>query len=194
MAVGNLSGDALHQVVAEPAGAGDSVFRSPPPPLTRSEITRFNRFPKTLDETLLYGGCPSIFDRKLEQREWLRSDVATCLDRDVRTVSHSETSPRLSASLNSVRVESHDSSIMRISRGFGNLATDAEGLAEYPRNELYRVWLAVVPFESSQASREVEFRISRASSKHPKPASEWASSLQRRASAQAMNDPKSLIF
>ena len=57
-------------------------------PLTRSEITRFKRYPKTLDETLLYGGYPRIFDRKLDPSEWLRSYVATYLERDVRTISN----------------------------------------------------------------------------------------------------------
>jgi predicted AAA+ superfamily ATPase len=57
-------------------------------PLTRSEITRFKRYPKTLDETLLYGGYPRIFDRKLDPSEWLRSYVATYLERDLRTISN----------------------------------------------------------------------------------------------------------
>ncbi len=57
-------------------------------PLTRSEITRFKRYPKTLDETLLYGGYPRIFDRKLDPSEWLGSYVATYLERDVRTISN----------------------------------------------------------------------------------------------------------
>jgi predicted AAA+ superfamily ATPase len=57
-------------------------------PLARSEVTRFARHPKSLDETLLAGGYPRIFDRKLDPSDWLRSYVATYIDRDVRTISN----------------------------------------------------------------------------------------------------------
>lgn len=57
-------------------------------PLARSEVTRFKKHPRTLDETLLAGGYPRIFDRKLDPSEWLRSYVATYIERDVRTVSN----------------------------------------------------------------------------------------------------------
>ena len=55
-------------------------------PLTRSEITRSARHPETLEEALYAGGFPPIFDRALEPEEWLRSYVATYLERDVRTL------------------------------------------------------------------------------------------------------------
>jgi predicted AAA+ superfamily ATPase len=57
-------------------------------PLARSEVTRFARHPKSLDETLLAGGYPRIFDRKLDPSDWLRSYVATYIERDVRTISN----------------------------------------------------------------------------------------------------------
>ena len=57
-------------------------------PMARSEIVRFPRHPKTLDEVILAGGYPRIFDRKLDPTDWLRSYVATYIERDVRTVSN----------------------------------------------------------------------------------------------------------
>lgn len=57
-------------------------------PLSRPEVTRFKRHPKTLDETLFAGGYPRIFDRKLDPSDWLRSYVATYLERVVRTISN----------------------------------------------------------------------------------------------------------
>ena len=57
-------------------------------PLTHGEITRFDRHPAGLDETLYSGGYPRIFDRRLEPTDWLRSYVATYLERDVRTISN----------------------------------------------------------------------------------------------------------
>ena len=57
-------------------------------PLTRGEVGRFARPPKSLEETLFAGGYPRIFDRNLDPVEWLRSYVATYLERDVRTISN----------------------------------------------------------------------------------------------------------
>ncbi len=57
-------------------------------PLARSEVLRFGRCPKNLDETLLAGGYPRIFDRELDPSDWLRSYVATYIERDVRTISN----------------------------------------------------------------------------------------------------------
>ena len=57
-------------------------------PLTRGEITRFARHSTGLDETLFTGGYPRIFDRQLDPADWLRSYVATYLERDVRTISN----------------------------------------------------------------------------------------------------------
>ena len=55
-------------------------------PLTRGEIIRFDGHPSTLNETLFAGGYPRIFDRALNPSDWLRSYVATYLERDVRTI------------------------------------------------------------------------------------------------------------
>ena len=57
-------------------------------PLTRGEIRRFERYPKSLEETLFTGAYPRIFDRRLNPADWLGSYVATYIERDVRTVSN----------------------------------------------------------------------------------------------------------
>ena len=57
-------------------------------PLTHGEIACFNRHPENLEETLFAGGYPRIFDRELEPADWLRSYVATYLERDVRTITN----------------------------------------------------------------------------------------------------------
>lgn len=57
-------------------------------PLARSEVRRFEDFPTALDETILAGGYPRIFDRKLSPAEWLGSYVATYVERDVRAISN----------------------------------------------------------------------------------------------------------
>ena len=57
-------------------------------PLTHGEITRFAQHPTSLEETLFSGGYPRIFDRQLAPADWLRSYVATYLERDVRTISN----------------------------------------------------------------------------------------------------------
>ena len=57
-------------------------------PLARSEVLRFDRHPHTLEETLLAGGYPRIFDRQLDPSEWLGAYVATYLERDVRSISN----------------------------------------------------------------------------------------------------------
>lgn len=55
-------------------------------PLARSEVRRFKGYPKDLDEALLAGGYPRIFDQKLSPADWLGSYVGTYLERDVRTI------------------------------------------------------------------------------------------------------------
>lgn len=56
-------------------------------PLNRREIVRFPKYPHTLDETMLAGGYPRIFDQQLNPADWLASYVSTYLERDVRAVS-----------------------------------------------------------------------------------------------------------
>ena len=57
-------------------------------PLTRSEIARLDEHPSNLEETLFAGSYPRIFDRRLYPSDWLRSYVATYLERDVRTITN----------------------------------------------------------------------------------------------------------
>jgi uncharacterized protein len=57
-------------------------------PLTHQEVCRFKPHPKNLDEVMLDGGYPRIFDRKIPPADWFRSYVATYLERDVRTISN----------------------------------------------------------------------------------------------------------
>jgi predicted AAA+ superfamily ATPase len=57
-------------------------------PLSRHEVVEFSHHPKTLNETLLAGGYPRIFDRELRPADWLGSYVATYLERDVRSISN----------------------------------------------------------------------------------------------------------
>ncbi|QDU72651.1 ATP-binding protein [Mucisphaera calidilacus] len=57
-------------------------------PLARSEAIRFPRFPETLDESILTGGYPRIFDQQLDAGEWLASYIATYIERDVRLITN----------------------------------------------------------------------------------------------------------
>ncbi len=57
-------------------------------PLTRDETMRFARKPMSLEETLFVGGYPRIFERELDPADWLRSYVATYIERDVRTINN----------------------------------------------------------------------------------------------------------
>ena len=56
--------------------------------LTRGEIVRFPRHPEGLFQAMLAGSYPRIFDRDLDPSEWLRSYVATYIERDVRLISN----------------------------------------------------------------------------------------------------------
>ncbi len=55
-------------------------------PLSRREVVRFDHHPTDLESTLLAGGYPAIFDRRLDPPDWLGSYVATYVERDVRSV------------------------------------------------------------------------------------------------------------
>lgn len=57
-------------------------------PLARSEVIRFPWFPDTLDEAILTGGYPRIFDQQLDAGEWLGSYIATYIERDVRMITN----------------------------------------------------------------------------------------------------------
>ncbi len=55
-------------------------------PLSRREVKRFAKHPRTLDEALISGGYPRIFDQNLRAADWLAAYEATYLERDVRTI------------------------------------------------------------------------------------------------------------
>ncbi len=57
-------------------------------PLTRGETIRFPGHPETLEETLLTGSYPRILDEGHRASDWLRSYVATYIERDVRMISN----------------------------------------------------------------------------------------------------------
>ena len=57
-------------------------------PLSWDEIRRFSEYPASLEAALFSGGYPPIFDRGLNPSDWLRSYVATYIERDVRTISN----------------------------------------------------------------------------------------------------------
>ena len=57
-------------------------------PLVHEEITRFDKYPGNLEETLFAGGYPRIFDLDLDPADWFRSYVTTYIERDVRTISN----------------------------------------------------------------------------------------------------------
>ena len=55
-------------------------------PLSRGEAIRFPHCPHNLEEVLLTGGYPRIFDRGLDPSDWIGSYIATYIERDVRTL------------------------------------------------------------------------------------------------------------
>jgi predicted AAA+ superfamily ATPase len=57
-------------------------------PLAWNEVLRFKTHPETIDEAILAGGYPRIFDQGLEPAEWLGSYIGTYIERDVRTLSN----------------------------------------------------------------------------------------------------------
>ncbi len=57
-------------------------------PLARGEAVQFAQHPQSLEETLFTGGYSRIFDKSLSPSEWLRSYVATYIERDVRTITN----------------------------------------------------------------------------------------------------------
>jgi uncharacterized protein len=57
-------------------------------PLTWPEIQRFESYPDTLEEALLAGGYPRIFERKIPPDEWFSAYVANYVERDVRLLAN----------------------------------------------------------------------------------------------------------
>ncbi len=77
---------ALHQSVSQSLAGRTAVHTLLP--LGRSEIVRFPRHPENLEEALFAGSYPRIFDIGLDPSDWLRSYVATYVERDVRMISN----------------------------------------------------------------------------------------------------------
>ena len=77
---------ALHASVSQSLAGRTAVHQLLP--LTWDEIRRFPRHPASLEETVFSGGYPRIFDERLNPSDWLRSYVATYLERDVRGISN----------------------------------------------------------------------------------------------------------
>lgn len=55
-------------------------------PLSRGEAVRFPNHPQSLEQALITGGYPRIYDRGLEPTDWIGSYIATYIERDVRTL------------------------------------------------------------------------------------------------------------
>ena len=77
---------ALLESVSQSLSGRTAVFNLLP--LTRGEMVRFPNAPETLDETLLSGSYPAIFDKSHKPADWLRSYIATYFERDVRSISN----------------------------------------------------------------------------------------------------------
>lgn len=55
-------------------------------PLAYKEVTSFDQHPKSLEEAIVTGSYPGIFDLGMNQKEWYRSYVTTYIERDMRTI------------------------------------------------------------------------------------------------------------
>jgi len=55
-------------------------------PLSHDEILRFDQSPESLDELMVTGSYPAIYDRHISPSQWIASYVATYVERDVRTI------------------------------------------------------------------------------------------------------------
>ena len=57
-------------------------------PLGHEEVLRFDGPPRCLDEQMLTGGYPAIYDRHIPPGQWYASYVSTYVERDVRTITN----------------------------------------------------------------------------------------------------------
>lgn len=53
-------------------------------PLSMAELAGSGHLPATLEDLLLQGGYPALYDRAIQARDWFANYVATYLERDVR--------------------------------------------------------------------------------------------------------------
>lgn len=77
---------ALRESLSQSLAGRTAVFELLP--LSWDEIMRFPTQPASLEEALLGGGYPRIFDRNLDPSDWLGSYVGTYVERDVRALSN----------------------------------------------------------------------------------------------------------
>ncbi len=56
-------------------------------PLSYDEIKRFEKYPTDIDELMITGGYPRLYDIGLRADEWIGEYVATYIERDVRNIS-----------------------------------------------------------------------------------------------------------
>jgi uncharacterized protein len=57
-------------------------------PLTSNEVRRFEPHPTGLDEVLLAGSYPRVFDQRLDPADWYSAYVGTYVERDLRTLTN----------------------------------------------------------------------------------------------------------
>lgn len=55
-------------------------------PLTRREILRFGNYPETVEESLLKGSYPRVFNAGLEISDWFKAYASTYVERDIRMI------------------------------------------------------------------------------------------------------------
>lgn len=77
---------ALLESVSQSLAGRSAIFHLLP--LSWQEVCRFAAPPATLDEALLHGGYPRIYDRRLDPTEWLAAYAATYVERDVRLIAN----------------------------------------------------------------------------------------------------------
>ncbi len=77
---------ALLKTVSQSLAGRTAVFNLLP--LARGEILRFPCHPESLDETLLTGAYPRVFDAGLDHEDWFRSYVATYIERDAQMLAN----------------------------------------------------------------------------------------------------------
>lgn len=77
---------ALLESVSQSLAGRSAIFHLLP--LAWQEVCRFDGPPGSLDEVLLHGGYPRIYDRCLDPAEWLAAYVATYVERDVRLIAN----------------------------------------------------------------------------------------------------------
>jgi uncharacterized protein len=57
-------------------------------PLSFEELQNTSLFPRTIEDALFHGFYPSLYSKKVDVHEWIRSYVQTYIERDVRQLKH----------------------------------------------------------------------------------------------------------